>query len=159
MRNFKDNRGRSWQIALNVYEMKRVRAILGVDLVNVIALGKDGKVQVDLIDRIANDPCLLVDILWVLVEAEAKEQGVSDVDFGSSLAGAAIEEATKAFLDELVDFFPGARRLFLKKAVEVSRQFGEEMTAVLERTLADPEFEKRLRESMNSSVSSPASSV
>ena len=95
MRNFKDNRGRSWQIALNVYEMKRVRAILGVDLVNVIALGKDGKVQVDLIDRIANDPCLLVDILWVLVEAEAKEQGVSDVDFGSSLAGAAIEEALK----------------------------------------------------------------
>ena len=159
MRNFKDNRGRSWQIALNVYEMKRVRAILGVNLVNVIALGKDGKVQVDLIDRIANDPCLLVDILWVLVEAEAKEQGVSDVDFGSSLSGAAIEEATKAFLDELVDFFPGARRLFLKKAVEVSRQFGEEMTAVLERTLADPEFEKRLRESMNSSASSPGSSV
>ena len=159
MRNFKDNRGRSWQIALNVYEMKRVRSVLGVDLVNVIALGKDGKVQVDLIDRIANDPCLLVDILWVLVEAEAKEQGVSDVDFGSSLAGAAIEEATKAFLDELVDFFPGARRLFLKKAVEVSRQYAEEMTAVLERTLADPEFEKRLRESMNSSASSPASSV
>ena len=108
MRNFKDNRGRSWQIALNVYEMKRVRSVLGVDLVNVIALGKDGKVQVDLIDRIANDPCLLVDILWVLVEAEAKEQGVSDVDFGSSLAGAAIEEATRAFLDELVDFFPNA---------------------------------------------------
>ena len=159
MRNFKDNRGRSWQIALNVYEMKRVRAILGVDLVNVIALGKDGKVQVDLIDRIANDPCLLVDILWVLVEAEAKEQGVSDVDFGSSLAGAAIEEATKAFLDELVDFFPGARRLFLKKAVEVSRQYAEEMTAVLEKTLADPEFEKRLRESMNSSASSLGSSV
>ena len=159
MRNFKDNRGRSWQIALNVYEMKRVRSVLGVDLVNVITLGKDGKVQVDLIDRIANDPCLLVDILWVLVEAEAKEQGVSDVDFGSSLAGAAIEEATKAFLDELVDFFPGARRLFLKKAVEVSRQFGEEMTAALERTLADPEFEKRLKESMNSSVSSPGSSV
>ena len=159
MRSFTDNQKRTWQIALNVYEMKRVRAILGVDLVNVIALGKDGKVQVDLIDRIANDPCLLVDILWVLVEAEAKEQGVSDVDFGSSLAGAAIEEATKAFLDELVDFFPGARRLFLKKAVEVSRQFGEEMTAVLEKTLADPEFEKRLRESMNSSVSSPGSSV
>ena len=159
MRNFKDNRGRSWQIALNVYEMKRVRAILGVDLVNVIALGKDGKVQVDLIDRIANDPCLLVDILWVLVEAEAKEQGVSDVDFGSSLAGAAIEEATKAFLDELVDFFPGARRLFLKKAVEVSRQYAEEMTAVLEKTLADPEFERRLKESMNSSASSPGSLV
>ena len=106
MRNFKDNQGRSWQIALNVYEMKRIRAILGIDLVNVITLSKDGAVKVDLVDRIANDPCLLVDILWVLVEAKAKELGVSDVDFGRSLAGAAIEEATKAFLDELVDFVP-----------------------------------------------------
>ena len=105
MRSFKDNQGRSWQIALNVYEMKRIRALLGIDLVNVITLDKDGAVKVDLVDRIANDPCLLVDILWVLVEAEAKEDGVSDVDFGCSLAGKSIEEATQAFLDELVDFF------------------------------------------------------
>ena len=159
MKSFRDNCGRTWTIALNVWEVKRIRSILGVDLANVITLDRDGKVQVDLVDRIANDPCLLVDILWVLVESEAKERGVADVDFGSALAGDSITEATKAFLDELVDFFPGARRLFLKKAVEVSRQFGEEMTAALERTLADPEFEKRLRESMNSSVSSPASSV
>ena len=156
MKVFKDNQGREWQIALNVYEMKRIRAVLGVDLVNVITLDKDGTVKVDLVDRIANDPCLLVDILWVLVETQAKDEGVSDVDFGSSLAGEAITAATSAFLDELVDFFPGAKRLFLKKAVEVSRKYTGEMTGVLEKALADPELDRRIEESMLSSASSQA---
>ena len=159
MKVFKDNQGREWQIALNVYEMKRIRAVLGVDLVNVITLDKDGTVKVDLVDRIANDPCLLVDILWVLVETQAKDEGVSDVDFGSSLAGEAITAATSAFLDELVDFFPGAKRLFLKKAVELSRKFGGEMTEALGKALEDPELERRVEESMRSSASSPESSV
>lgn len=158
MRSFKDNQGRSWQIALNVYEMKRIRALLGIDLVNVITLDKDGAVKVDLVDRIANDPCLLVDILWVLVESQAKEEGVSDVDFGCSLAGKSIEEATQAFLDELVDFFPGAKRLFLQKAVSLARKYTGEMESVLEKALADPELDRWIEESMRSSPSSPGSS-
>lgn len=157
MRSFKDNQGRSWQIALNVYEMKRIRAILGVDLVNVITLDKAGDIKVDLVDRIANDPCLLVDILWVIVEDQAKEEGVSDVDFGSSLAGESITGATEAFLDELVDFFPGAKRLFLRKAVAVSRKYGGEMLLALEKALDDPELDRRIEASIGSSASSQAS--
>ena len=159
MRTFKDREGRTWSIALNVHQMKRIRAHLGIDLVNVIALDADGKVKVDLVDRIANDPCLLVDILWVCVEEEAKEAGVTDEQFGRALAGDSIEDATKAFLDELVDFFPGARRLFLKKAVELSRKFAGEMTDALEKALESPELERRIEESMRSSASSPESSV
>ena len=158
MRTFKDREGRTWSIALNVHQMKRIRAHLGIDLVNVIALDADGKVKVDLVDRIANDPCLLVDILWVCVEEEAKEAGVTDEQFGRSLAGDSIEDATKAFLDELVDFFPGARRLFLKKAVDLARKYTGEMTDALEKALESPELERRIEESMRSSASSPESS-
>ena len=110
MKIFKDNTGREWQLVLNVYAMKQIRAKLGIDLINVIQLDKTGNVKVDLIDQIANDPCLLVDILWVLCEEQAKVLNVTDVAFGSALAGDAIEDATKAFLDELVDFFPEMRR-------------------------------------------------
>ena len=158
MRTFKDNAGRTWSVTLNVLQMKRIRAHLGIDLVNVITLDAGGKVKVDLVDRIANDPCLLVDILWVCVEDEAKAAGVTDEEFGRALAGDAIDEATKALLDELVDFFPGAKRLFLKKAVELSRKFGGEMTEALGKALEDPELERRVEESMRSSASSPESS-
>lgn len=158
MRTFKDNAGRTWSVALNVHQMKRIRAHLGIDLANVIALDKDGAVKVDLVDRIAGDPCLLVDVLWVCVEEEAKEAGVTDEQFGRSLAGDSIEDATKAFLDELVDFFPGARRLFLKKAVGLARKYTVEMTDALEKALESPELERRVEESMRSSASSPESS-
>lgn len=158
MRIFKDNKGRSWEIVLNVHQMKRVRAVLGVDLVNVITLEREGAVKVDLIDRIANDPCLLVDILCVLTEKQAEGYGVTDVEFGESLAGDAIEDATTAFLDELVDFFPGAKRLFLKKAVEIARKFTGEWTGALEKALNDPQLDERIVQSINSSASSPESS-
>ena len=77
---------------------------------------------------------------------------------GNAIAFDAIEDATRAFLDELVDFFPGAKRLFLKKAVELSRKYAGEMTVALEKALEDPELERRVEESMRSSASSPASS-
>lgn len=154
MHIFTDNKGRKWDIVLNVNQMKRVRAVLGIDLVNVITLDAKGEVKVDLIDRIANDPCLLVDILCVLTEKQAASLGVSDIQFGESLAGDAIEDATKAFLDELVDFFPGAKRLFLQKAVTLARKYTLEMTSALEKALSDPELEKRVAQSMNLSQSS-----
>ena len=158
MRTFKDCEGRTWSVTLNVLQMKRIRAHLGIDLVNVITLDAGGKVKVDLVDRIANDPCLLVDILGVCVEDEAKAAGVTDEEFGRALAGDAIDEATTALLDELVDFFPGAKRLFLKKAVELARKYTGDMTAALEKALSDPELERRIEESMRSSASSPESS-
>ena len=148
MRQFTDTKERVWEVELNVRQMKRVRDILGIDLVNVIQAGKDGAVATDTLDRVANDPILLVDILWVLCEGQAKAAGVTDDDFGSSLAGDSISDATRAFLDELVDFFPGARRLFLKKAVDLARKYETENAEMLEKALASPEFEERLKTSL-----------
>ena len=148
MRQFTDTKERVWDVELNVRQMKRVRDVLGIDLVNVIQAGKDGAVATDTLDRVANDPILLVDILWVLCEGQAKAAGVTDDDFGSSLAGDSISDATRAFLDELVDFFPGARRLFLKKAVDLARKYERESAEVLQKVLESPEFEERLKTSL-----------
>ena len=159
MRTFKDNKGRTWEIALNVWQMKRLRDTLGIDLASVVGANADGSVKVDLIDRIASDPVLLVDILWVLASAQAKAAGVTDEDFGSSLAGDAIEEATRSFLDELVDFFPGARRLFLKKAVGLARRWSDETARTLKEALESPEFEERLKTELRLPSASPESAV
>ena len=159
MRTFKDNAGRTWSVTLNVLQMKRIRAQLGIDLVNVIALDSGGKVKTDLVDRIASDPCLLVDILWVCVGDEAKAAGVTDEEFGRSLAGDSIDEATAAFLDELVDFFPGARRLYLKKAVDLAKKYEMENLWLLEAALNSPEFEERLKTSLRPPSASPESAA
>ena len=157
MRTFKDNKGRTWEIALNVWQMKRLRDTLGIDLVNVIGTSADGNVRVDTIDRIASDPCLLVDILWVVCERQANAEGVKDEDFGASLAGDSIEDATRAFLDELVDFFPGARRIFLKKAVGLARRWSDETAETLKAALESPELEERLKTELRRPTGSPES--
>ena len=157
MKTFTDNKGRTWEVALNIRQMKRVRDVLGVDLVNVISATKDGGVSTDTLERVANDPILLVDILWVLCEGQAKASGVTDEDFGSSLAGESVEAATRALLDELVDFFPGARRLYLRKAVDLARKYERESAEVLEKVLESPEFEERLKTSLKPPTASPES--
>ena len=157
MKAFTDAKGRSWEIELNIRQMKRVRDILGVDLVNVIQTRSDGSVATDTIDRVANDPILLCDILWVLCEQQAKLAGVTDDDFGCSLAGDSIETATRAFLDELVDFFPGARRLILKKAVGLARKYEMESAAAVAEALESPEFEERMKTLLSPRGGSPES--
>ena len=176
MRQFRDTKGRTWKVELNVRQMKRVRDALGVDLVNVIEARRDGTVAADTLERVANDPVLLADILWVLCEGEAKPAplpghppdggqpaaggyGVTEEEFGASLAGDVISDATRAFLDELVDFFPGARRLFLRKAVDLARKCEAEGEAVLKAALESPGLAERLKTSLSSPAASPGSAA
>lgn len=157
MRTFRDTKGRTWRVELNVRQVKRVRDALGVDLANAIRAGRDGTVEADALERVANDPVLLADVLWTLCEGEAKASGVTDDDFGSALAGDSISDATRAFLDELVDFFPGARRLFLRKAVDLARKCEAEGEAALKAALESPELAERLKTCWPSPSASPGS--
>ncbi|MGE4157704.1 MAG: hypothetical protein AB7F75_01250 [Planctomycetota bacterium] len=146
MRPFTDSRQRKWEIAINVATIKRVRALTGKDLLAIA----DG----DLLQTLVGDPVLLADILWVLVQPQAQAQGVSDEDFGSALAGDAIEAATAAFLEELVDFFPQSRRQLLQRALKALR----DLEAVILRE-ADQKLEEAIQTLGGSSGSSPALSA
>lgn len=117
MHAFKDNAGRDWTIAVNVDSIKRVRALLNVNLLDAV----DGK----LIEQLETDPILLVDVIYVLCKPDADRQQITDEQFGQSMAGDAIDRATVAFLEDLTDFFPSGRRQLLRKArakLETCRQ-------------------------------------
>lgn len=104
MHRFTDAEGRVWTIGVNVTTLKKVRGALDVNLLDIADKSKD------LLERLQTDPILLADCLWVLCEdqAKARNPAVTDEDFGRALAGDAIEQATAALLDELMDFFPRA---------------------------------------------------
>ncbi|MCX5685684.1 MAG: hypothetical protein NT049_18660 [Planctomycetota bacterium] len=110
MKTFTDSQGRSWSVVVNVSAIKRVRHALDVNLLDV-AGG-------DLLSRLAGDPCLLVDVLYVLCKAETDAKGVGDEDFGRAMVGGALDAASSALMEELLDFFPSALRIgALKKMV------------------------------------------
>jgi len=107
MKTFKDNAGRTWQVAMNVTAAKRVRSVLGVDLLQFGS--ESGKPEDHLFTRLHTDPCFLVDVLYVVCLTEAEAKGVSDEQFGEAMAGDAIDQATQALLEEIVDFCPSPR--------------------------------------------------
>ncbi|MCG3181842.1 MAG: hypothetical protein BIFFINMI_04277 [Phycisphaerae bacterium] len=159
MRTFTDTAGRSWEVVVNVDTIKRVRDLLGVNLLGIVEPGND------LVDRLAEDVILVCDILFAVVKPQAAERNVSDADFGKALSGDVIDTATTALLEELIDFFPSRRRAILRQAwekvVKVKARLETEAEEKARILLADPKLEEQLMATLSggSSGSSPASSA
>jgi hypothetical protein len=134
---FTDNAGRPWEVTVHVGSIKRVRSLLGVDLMDVV--------QGSLMGRLAADPVLLCDVLYALCKPEADSCGVSDEEFGRSMAGDVIEDAAHALTEELVRFFPNRRRRLMEKAAEKLRVLEGMALDAAEAMLESGELDEKLR--------------
>lgn len=138
MRTFKDSADRTWTIGINVFAIKRVKGLLGVDLYSLVDGNFEG------LGRLLGDPVSLVDVLFVLCKDEADRLNVSDEDFGRGMGGDSLARATDAFLAEYTDFFPDPRvRAGLSKVLEKGRQVRDLMMDRMETILdeVDPASE------------------
>ena len=160
MKSFTDNTGRTWTLAVNVGTIKRVRALCDVNLANIITISGTTP-KVDLLERLGNDPVLLVDVLYAAVKPEADTKGVSDQEFGQAMSGDAIEMATTALLDEVIDFFPETKRKVFRKILDATRRFESRGKAALQALLDDPALDGKIDDAlaqlMTSSGNSPES--
>ena len=109
MKQFTDNKERSWTLSLNIATAKKVKDAVSFDL-----LSEDVG---EMVGRLAVDPVLLCDVIFILVSDQAARNNITDEDFGESMAGEAIGKATEALLDEIVDFFPPRKRKVLRMAL------------------------------------------
>jgi len=140
MHSFVDNSRRTWEVAINVAAVKRIRGLLGIDL---YALVDDGFKS---LSKLVSDPVTLADVLYCLCKEQADKQSISDEDFGRALAGDAITQAADAFVEELIDFFPDARaRASLRKAIEAGKTVRDKVLSHAESILdsIDPETEAK----------------
>ena len=150
MKTFKDNAGRTWTVSVNVDAIKRVRSALDVDLM--------AAVEGELLEQLSSDPVLLCDVIYVVCKPEADAQQVSDEDFGRAMAGDAIEHATTALLEELVDFFPQGKRRVLHKALAKLHSVEARAVEYAQARLDDPELERRIEAALTSPTD-PSSSL
>lgn len=119
MHSFRDSEGRPWDVVINVATMKRVRTLVGVDLYK---LPEDGFKP---LGELLGDPCKFVDTLYAIVKPAADAKSITDESFGAALGGDYIEKASEAFVEELIDFFPDARRRSaLRKVIEKGKAIG-----------------------------------
>jgi hypothetical protein len=136
MRTFTDNAGRTWTVAINVQCIKRVKSLLSLNLLDAI----EGK----LIEQLVSDPVLLCDVVYAICKPEADARKVGDEEFGRAMAGDAIDGATIALLEELVDFFPSPKRQVLAKALAKLKTFQTKAVETASKRLDDPNLDRRL---------------
>jgi hypothetical protein len=140
MHSFVDNSRRTWEVAINIAAVKRIRGLLGIDLYSLVDDGFKS------LSKLVSDPVTLADVLYCLCKDQAEKQSISDEDFGRSLAGDAITQAADAFVEELIDFFPDARaRASLRKAIEAGKTVRDKVLSHAEKILdsIDPETEAK----------------
>ncbi len=118
MATFKDMIGQEWAVTLTVGEIRRVkRSPLTLDLFRLF----DDNFRP--FGELTADPSRLCDLLFVLVEPQAVEHGVTDEQFGARMGGDALFAGANALLEALVDFFPNpTTREALRRSVASERE-------------------------------------
>ena len=142
MKTFTDNAERTWNISVTVDAVKRVRSLLDVDLMEAAA----GK----LIQQLADNPVLLCDVIYCIVKPQADEKEITDEEFGKAMAGDAIDQATSAFLEDLVNFFPSRKREMLQKVLVKLKNLEAIAAEVVNKRLDSPELETQMRAELES---------
>jgi hypothetical protein len=127
-----------------------------LDLANIISMEPGKPPNVEVVEQLAGDPVLLVDVLYAVCKEEADAKNITDIDFGQAMAGDAIELATAALLDEVVDFFPEGKRRILQKVLNATRRFQEKSKAALNELLGDPTLDSKIDGALEQLTSSSA---
>lgn len=136
MKTFTDCMGRTWTVTINVGTIKRVKTMLGINLLEAITD--------DLAEKLKNDVCMLVDVLYVICKNEADAKNITDENFGEAMAGDALENATNAFLDELIDFFPAEKKMILRKAINKLNQAEKKALEMGNKYIEDMQIDKQI---------------
>ena len=157
MKTFKDTKGRSWAVEMNVSTAKRIKNLTGVDVMSAVQ-------QASWFADLSDDTIKLVDVIYAAVKPQADQAGVSDENFGAAMSGDVIAEAANALAEEIIAFFPqAARRQLLTKARAKLREVETKATNMalsrLESGEVDRAIDAAIAASGSSLTNSPALSV
>lgn len=148
MREFKDDEGRPWRLALTVASALRVK-----DMVTIDVTDEDGTrrtIPFDLVDSgsipqtfqvLRTQFATIGEVLYAILVKQVAEKGLDKDGFLEGLRGDALDAGVKALESELVDFFPPRLRtmigLLASKMDEVQSELLGKAEAGLKTTTAE----------------------
>lgn len=115
-KKFNDADGQEWTVCISTPDLKRVRKVLGIDLL---------KLGGEVFKRLLDETELLVDVVSVLLTPDIEKRGLDAEGFARKLRGDALDGATQAVLESLIDFFPKGRREAMRAALQKTRDLLE----------------------------------
>ena len=154
MREFKDDEGRPWRIALTVSAALRVRDMVSVTVDELSPDGEPTGVKTlkpfDIIDIssisqtlqvVRNQYATVGEVLYAVLLAQVEERKLTRDQFLDALRGDSLDAAVVALEQEIVDFFPLRLRkmvgLLAAKMAEVTSELLDRAEAGLATVTAD----------------------
>ncbi len=144
MREFRDEEGRPWRVALTIGSVLRVRDMVTVDVMDE-STGDRRKVPFDMADAgqitqtfqvLRSQYATIGEVLYALLVKQVEERKLSKDDFLDGLRGDSLESATKVLEAELVDFFPPRLRKMIGLLATKMNEVADEMLTKAEASLA-----------------------
>lgn len=132
--SWKDNDGRDWPLEFGFGTVKRVKRLTSIDLL-----------QQEDTARYTRDLSLLVDVMYAAWQPRAEELKVTDEQFGE-LVFAHFEDATRAYVEALADFFHRLGRSTMATMLTTAMRLQEEQKKAIEEKLNPTTIESLLRQ-------------
>lgn len=136
MHIFRDRAGREWTVDITVLTVERVKAACNLDLPDLVAD------RMQALDSLLADPRKLVAVIFECCRPAAENAGLSVNALKEVFNGETADAAIEAWLEELIGFFPDARRrAALKKAIQGLRDLGTKVMELGAATITDAAIE------------------
>ena len=149
--SFVDTQNRQWTPEINVVTIARVRKTLDINLLELMLPDNP------LAERM-NDPCLVVDVLYLLCEEQVKRIDLSAEDFGRAMNADAIEQGMAELLEGLVLFSPSGIRPAHQKILEKARVYRMKAAQRIRELVTDETFDAMLEREIDKRLNPPGSS-
>ena len=151
-----------FELSIDFLALKKIRAAIvlpsgePLDLLNIVKIKSDGTLDSSLLDILAGNPLLLVELLYVLFRKQLDEKSITEEDFYRMISGEDIETAVDLMMEELIDFFPTAKSRVLRRFWDAVKTIELEARKKLQETLNSAEesekLEKRIRGALSDSA-------
>ena len=148
MHTFSDKNGKKWTIDVNLGTARRVLSGCGVDLLHLIDINEE-KSDMSGLDRIASDPFLLFQVIYILCERQVNQSGIGEDEFAELFDSDSIQAATDALVQEVINFSHPAKRKMLTVVYSKMVALREEQTRHLEEILGSEEFDREVSEKLS----------
>lgn len=119
MEKIKLSSGKTVDLSISAGSVELVKNQLKVSLVD---LGSTG-----VIEKMMDDPMLLCNVMYLLCKRSCDEQKISADDFAYGLEGKEIEECTRLFIEELINFLPQSKKTILRQSLKMQNELNQKM--------------------------------
>lgn len=133
MKTFTDATGRDWPVEINFGALKRVKDLVGVDLLTADALKQ------------LRDLIVVVDIIYAVCKPAAVAANLDPVAFADTLVPC-FDDAVEAFFAELEDFFRRLNRVALASLIQKIRTWSIQEQEKMASLVTEEAMERKVAE-------------